>query len=192
MEFTQVLESRYSCRKYADKPVEREKLIACAEAGRLAPSSCNTQRWAFVLVDEEAPKKAIADALYDDEVHVNTFSHGIPAFIVVVGNPPREINEKQKLLLSHADSAKVDVGIAAENICLAATDLGLGSVMMGWFKREPVEAAIALPRDMEALLIIGVGYPLQEPVRRTSRLPKGELIRLNSYHNRYKEGKEEA
>ncbi|MDL2232682.1 nitroreductase family protein [Ruminococcaceae bacterium OttesenSCG-928-L11] len=184
MEFNAVLSGRYSCRKYADTPVEREKLMACAEAGRLAPSACNSQRWVFVLVDEEEQKKRIADALYDDEVYVNTFAHRIPAFIVMVGHPARNPNEKQQKLLSHADFSQIDIGIAAENICLAATDMGLGTVMMGWFREEQIQEAIGVPADLPIRLVIGVGYPEQPPINRTPRLDAGEIIRINHYNNR--------
>lgn len=43
MEFKEVIESRYSCKKYSDKKVEREKLEAVLEAGRLAPTAKNLQ-----------------------------------------------------------------------------------------------------------------------------------------------------
>lgn len=183
MELSEVLKRRYSCRKFAERPVDRETLIALAKAGRLAPSGCNSQRWVFVIVDEEEPRRKIADALYDGEMRVNTFSHQIPAFLVLVNHPARDPNEKQKKLLCHAEhSSLLDLGAAAENICLAATDLGLGSIIMGWFRRDAVKEAIGLPEHLEAELIIGVGYPLRaEPARRTNRLECGEVIRINSF-----------
>lgn len=38
MEFTEVIENRYSCKDYTDKQVEKEKLTKILEAGRFAPT----------------------------------------------------------------------------------------------------------------------------------------------------------
>ena len=58
MEFKEVIESRYSCKKYSDKKVEREKLEAVLEAGRLAPTAKNLQeQHVYVLESKEALDK---------------------------------------------------------------------------------------------------------------------------------------
>ena len=41
MEFKEVVKNRYSCKKYSGRPVEKEKLTAILEAGRLAPTAKN-------------------------------------------------------------------------------------------------------------------------------------------------------
>ena len=43
MEFGKVVRKRYACKKYSSKKVEREKLEAVLEAGRLAPTAKNLQ-----------------------------------------------------------------------------------------------------------------------------------------------------
>jgi len=53
MAFIDLLQSRRSVRSFLDKPVEREKIIKCLEAARLAPSACNSQPWKFVVVDDK-------------------------------------------------------------------------------------------------------------------------------------------
>lgn len=39
MEFKSVVKNRYSCKKYSERQVEKEKLEAILEAGRLAPTA---------------------------------------------------------------------------------------------------------------------------------------------------------
>ncbi|MDR2932491.1 MAG: nitroreductase family protein [Oscillospiraceae bacterium] len=182
MELNEALSRRYSCRKYAPRPLEREKLIACAEAGRSAPSACNLQPWVFVAVDNPQKCAAVAAALSDEDVRVNTFAHTIPAYIVIVGHPPRNPNDKQRLLLSRHNRPDMDIGIAAENICLAATAMGLGSIMMGWFRKDVVSETLNIPPHLEPALIIGIGYPQSEPARRTPRLEAAAIIRFNDYN----------
>jgi len=43
MDFLELVKKRQSVRGYSDKPVEKEKIDLCLEAGRLAPSACNAQ-----------------------------------------------------------------------------------------------------------------------------------------------------
>jgi len=52
MDFLELAKSRYSCRSYDDRSVEREKLLSCIDAGRISPSACNSQPWTFILVDD--------------------------------------------------------------------------------------------------------------------------------------------
>ncbi len=41
--FQQLVRGRRSIRRYLEKPVEREKILNCIEAARLAPSADNVQ-----------------------------------------------------------------------------------------------------------------------------------------------------
>ena len=43
MEFQQLIEDRYSVRKFTDEPVTREEIEAILEAGRIAPTARNSQ-----------------------------------------------------------------------------------------------------------------------------------------------------
>lgn len=50
MEFTGVIENRYSCKDYADKQVEKEKLTKILEAGHVAPTAKNLQEQKICVV----------------------------------------------------------------------------------------------------------------------------------------------
>ena len=45
MDYFELIRSRESCRNFSSQPVEKEKLVACIEAARIAPSACNSQPW---------------------------------------------------------------------------------------------------------------------------------------------------
>jgi len=53
LNFLELCEKRYSCRKYLEKGVEREKIERCLEASRLAPSAVNAQQWTFIVIDDQ-------------------------------------------------------------------------------------------------------------------------------------------
>lgn len=53
MEFKSVVKNRYSCKKYSERQVEKEKLEAILEAGRLAPTAKNLQEQKIYVIQSE-------------------------------------------------------------------------------------------------------------------------------------------
>ena len=45
MDFEKLIQTRQSCRDFDGRAVERELIVKCIEAGRLAPSAANAQPW---------------------------------------------------------------------------------------------------------------------------------------------------
>ena len=60
MNVLDAIRTRKSVRKYLDKAVEEDKLLAILEAGRLAPSASNRQEWRFIIVKDREVKKKLA------------------------------------------------------------------------------------------------------------------------------------
>jgi len=52
----------------------------------------------------------------------------------------------------------IEVGHCAQNIHLESVSLGLGSVPIGAFEDEKVKSVLNLPKDIEPLYIIPIGY----------------------------------
>ncbi|MBQ1741404.1 MAG: nitroreductase family protein, partial [Erysipelotrichaceae bacterium] len=70
-----------------------------------------------------------------------------------------------------------DAGIASQTFCLAAHDMGVGSVILGIFDEEKVAKSISLPEGEKVAALIPIGYPDQEcvaPKRKTT----DELMRV--------------
>lgn len=85
MDFLEIAKSRQSCRAYdRSRPVEREKLLACLEAARLAPSACNAQPYHFTLV---TGKQAEAVGNCTRSLGMNAFTEAVPAFVVISEEP---------------------------------------------------------------------------------------------------------
>ena len=53
MEFREVVENRYSCKKYGPKKVDKKTLEAILEAGRVAPTAKNLQEQHIYVVESE-------------------------------------------------------------------------------------------------------------------------------------------
>lgn len=68
-----------------------------------------------------------------------------------------------------------DAGLAAQTFCLAAHELGLGTVIMGVFDEAGISRLLALPPERELAALIAVGYPAEAPAA-PRRKPVTELI----------------
>lgn len=184
MEFKEILQKRISCRKYDGRPVEREKLVAILEAARLAPSAHNSQRWMFIAVDDPEKRAQVAQAIMFEEYKINAFAPNVPAFIVLVKLSHAELPKYAEDYPKASRMWDCDIGIAAQQICLAATDLGLGSVIMGMLHEEELKRALDIPEELEVPLVIGLGYPQSAEVRLRPRKELAEIARLNGFNGR--------
>ena len=76
----------------------------------------------------------------------------------------------------------IDIGIAAENFCLQAADLGLGTCMLGWFDENSIKKLLNIPRATRIGLLITLGYAAEGyPVRKKGRKNVGEMSSFNGY-----------
>lgn len=178
-EMLEFIMSRQSERGYAEKPVEAGKLGRILEAGRMAPSACNSQPWKFIVVDEAALREKVAMAASAKELGFNKFIDQAPVLIVVV-------KEKAKVIswvggtVKDKDYSLIDIGIAVENMCLQACAEGLGTCIIGWFNEKKVKELLDIPPARRAELIITLGYP-SGPGRPKRRKEAGEVISYNKY-----------
>ncbi|HUS87061.1 MAG TPA: nitroreductase family protein [Bacteroidales bacterium] len=170
---------RQSDRGYEERPVEKEKLERILEAGRMAPSACNSQPWKFIVVDEPDLKSKIADAASAKALGFNRFTREVPVFIIIVREKPKVISRIGGTIKDR-DYSLIDVGTAAENICLQAAAEGLGSCMLGWFNEKLVKKFLKVPAGKRAELIITLGYP-SKAYRKKQRKPTEEVVSFNKY-----------
>jgi nitroreductase len=181
MSLNKLIHSRQSVRRYAETPVEPEKLTQCLEAARLAPSASNSQPWSFIVVDQEPLRTEVAKASFSDIKLINKFTLQAPVMIVIV-------MEKAKLLTRLAMMVKkkewplIDIGIASEHFCLQAAELGLGTCMIGWFEEDKIKKLLQIPSDKTIGLLISLGYAVEGYPQRTKiRKSMEEMVSYNKY-----------
>lgn len=163
---------RYSCRSYSDRQVSRELIEAVIESARLAPSACNRQPWTFVVLtsnDERA--KAIASYTH------RKFLAEAPVIIVACGDRDTAWHRAS----DNKDHTDVDLSIAIEHICLAATSLGLATCWICNFDPVTLRDNLALPDNIEAVAIIPLGYPTDNAIPEKKRLPLDQIIKWGRY-----------
>ena len=165
MDFLELCEKRYSCRKYLEKGVEREKIERCLEASRLAPSAVNAQPWSFIVVDDPRLKENVAKETFDKVASFNKFSLAAPVLVAIVNENPLMTSFLGRFTQGR-DFSLVDTGIVASHFCLKATEEGLGTCILGWFNEKNVKSILKIPGNKSVSLIIAVGYPADSPKKK--------------------------
>ena len=178
--FLSLVETRCSVRSYQERPVEQTKIDHCLEAARLAPSACNAQPWKFIAVMDLPLKNEIAAHTYDPLLSFNRFTSTAPVIIVIVTEKPSIVAQIGAALMNR-DFNLIDVGIAAEHICLAAADEGLGTCMIGWFDERPIKKLLHIPPRKHIGLLLTLGYPLKDQTHPKVRKKTDDVISFNRY-----------
>jgi nitroreductase len=179
--FYDLVMTRQSDRGYLDTPVSRTVIERIIEAARMAPSAHNAQPWKFIVVDDTELKIKIAETTTLIGSGMNQFVRQAPVLIVMVMEFAGIVTEMASRI-KRKNFSLIDIGIAAEHICLAATAEGLGSCMIGWFDEPAVSRILAIPRPNRPVLIISLGYPDSNHTRVKRRKPLEKILSYNSYN----------
>lgn len=155
-------QKRCSVRKYDSRPVPDGLLRYVIEAARLAPSAVNLQPATFVVVRDAALLGRLAEAYPRD------WFRTAPACIVACGNH----NVSWHRAADGKDHCDIDVAIAAEHICLAATEVGLGTCWVCNFDTALCRELLDLPSYVEPIVLLPIGFPAADVVP----LPKNRKL----------------
>ncbi len=127
-ETLRTISSRYSCRDYDGRLPEKEKLEAIALAAVQAPSAMNRQPWQINVItnkslieDMDAEGLRLLSEAEDKSTYNRIMDRGGNLFY----------NAPCMYLILKKPGTDMDIGIVSQNIALAATSLGLGSVICG-------------------------------------------------------------
>ncbi len=168
MDVSEAIRRRYSCRSYADRPLEKKQLDMIIEAARQAPSAKNLQDWRFVVVTDKATKKKLAVA-----ANGQTFIENAGAIIVACTVSDHVMRCGQAI-------GPIDVSIALEHMCLQATELGLATCWIGSFYADKVRAVVGIPEEVEIIELLALGHPADSP-KEHRREPIETIVSLEKW-----------
>jgi nitroreductase len=163
-----LFERRFSCRSFADTPLDRDALLPLLEAARWAPSGGNQQPWRFVVVSGPEPRRQLAGAAFNQD-----FLAQAPVVIVVCAVPEesaRIYGQRGRDLYCLQDTAA-----AAENLLLAAAGSGLGGCWVGAFDELRVARVLGLVTGWRPVALLALGYSAERELQR-SRRPIDEVV----------------
>ena len=147
MNFLELVKNRYSCRAYQARDVEKEKLEYVLECVRLAPSAVNKQPWRFHVITGEENKAKMQQCYNRD------WFKTAPIYIIA-----SILHDEEWVRSDGKPHGNIDIAIAVEHLCLAATDQGLATCWVCNFDAALCKQQFDLPDSEEPAVIIPLGY----------------------------------
>lgn len=158
METQSCILTRRSIRKFTDTPVSHETLEKIIAAAAYAPSWKNTQISRYIAIENPDMLHEICETYAPFNAHIIS---GCKTLIAQTFVKNRSGFERDGSYTTDREGGwqYYDCGIAAQTFCLAAHDLGVGSVIMGVFDRQALEKYLGISEDQELMALIAIGYP---------------------------------
>jgi nitroreductase len=170
MEFSTLMQQRYSVRAYKPDPIEPDKLQQVLEAARLAPTAANKQPFKIIVMQTKG-REAELLRIYNKDWFVQA-----PLVICACAVHSEAWVRKYDL----KSYAYVDVTIAVDHLILAAHNLGLGTCWIAAFDPAPTREILKLPEGVEPVIVTPLGYPADE-LRPKKRRDLSELVRYETW-----------
>ncbi|MBD3180039.1 MAG: NAD(P)H nitroreductase [Candidatus Latescibacteria bacterium] len=171
--FMDLVKGRRSIRSYQDRAIPADLVNKCVRAALYAPTACNRQRVRIIIASGEVKDNLVSGALGAVPVR-NSWASQAPVMAVFAVD--RDI-----LVHRIASGLKkiqydfMDVGIAGEHFVLQATELGLGTCWIGWFKQSRAEEILDIPGNWNIYAMITLGYPASEPGKKKI-IPESDAV----------------
>ena len=172
--FSELIKSRRSMRKFTDEELKQEEVVALMKAALMAPSTKRSNPWQFIVVDENDTLKKLS--LCKDQA--SQFIADAALAVVVTADP----------LVS--DVWIEDAAIASIYIQLQAEDLGLGSCWVqvrerftatGIPSNDYVHDVLELPLPLQVLSVIAIGHKGMARKPFNEEHLQWEKIHINKY-----------
>ncbi len=166
----ELLRRRWSPLAFSEQRVNPETIGSLLEAARWAPSSFNEQPWSFIVATKDDP--AEYERLLGCLIEFNQqWARKAPVLMLTVASLKFARNQKDNRHAFH------DVGLAAANLVVQATSLGLVVHQMAGILPDKAREVFGIPEGHEAVTGIALGYPgdaakLDEKLRRREQAPR--------------------
>ncbi len=148
MNVSEAIRMKRAVRKFQDRPLPEEVVVAILNAGRRAQSSKNTQTWQFIAMQDKAVLKALSEC--------GTWAgHLAGAALGVAILTPDPAGKFQIMF---------DAGQAAAYMQLAAWELGVGSVPASIYETDKARQILGFPAEWHLRIALSFGYPAEDEV----------------------------
>ena len=165
----QATAGKRAIRTFSTEPLAEAHLDRIIQAGRHAGSSKNRQRWTFIVCRDREHLRQLSE--------VGPFAGHIAGAAVAVAlvtpDPSSDVGGR---------SIMFDLGLAAENMMLAAWELGVGSVPATVYESDLARGLLGYPEDQVCEYVLSFGYPadpadLTRPPAKGGRRSPDEIVR---------------
>jgi nitroreductase len=169
MEFTEVIQGRYSVRAYRQDPIDGSILNSILDAARLAPTAANRQPFRLLVV-ETAGREAELKRIYGRDWFVEA-----PVIVGVCA-----VLDEAWVRRDGVNYAVVDATIAMDHLILAATNAGLGTCWVAAFDPAAAREVLSLAANVEPVAFTPLGYPADSPGPK-KRKDLEQLVQRNTW-----------
>jgi nitroreductase len=174
-----IIKGRRSIRRFQDRLIPEKDLQEILEAVQWSPSWANTQCWEIVVVKNKEMKERLNEALSP----TNPAKKGLPDAPVVLalcGKMRSSGYYKGEASTKLGDWLMFDLGIATQSVCLAAHNLGLGTVIVGSIDHDKAKEVLGVGEGYELVALIPVGYPAKD-----SAAPKRREVSEFTHYDKF-------
>lgn len=167
MSILDIARKRYSVRKFKPDAVESDKLSIILETARVAPTGANRQPFKLLVIREQDNLSKIKNA---------TKIYNAPLVIIILG-------EREDAWVRPYDGKNIvdiDTSIVTDHMMLQATELGIGSLWICYFKADVIKKEFNIPDNLEPISMLALGYAdgkIESPDRHnTTRKSASDLV----------------
>lgn len=167
MELMEAIMKRRSTRKFAATPVSKDDVMKLLNAAVHAPNGMNVQNWAFGVITDAGKLRAYSDRVKSELLkHIDEWDW-LTGYKDILSDPDYNVFYKAPALLVIYEKpfgpvAQINCCLAAENLMLAACDMGLGTCWIGFatelFNLADLKQELGVPAEYSAVAPIIVGY----------------------------------
>ena len=148
MSFIELAKNRFSCRAFADRAVEPEKLAQVLEAGRIAPTAVNGQPVFIKVIKSPEMLKKIRG--------LTRMAYNAPVVLMVCYD-----DNKVYTPVTYLDDFKsgiMDSSIVTTSMMMQATDLGLATLWARGFNASHIEHEFGFEPNIKLACLLDIGY----------------------------------
>jgi len=161
-DLTEVIRERRSIRKYEEKDVSPDVLNEILEAVKWAPSWANTQCWEVIVIKDKSVKEKLQETIAPKNPATKAIV-AAPVLLALCGKLKASGYYDGKVTTKFGDWFMFDLGLATQNICLAAHHAGIATVIVGLFDHDRAKQVLQIPDGYELVTLIPLGYPAKSP-----------------------------
>ena len=165
MEFLECVKTRRSIRNFKEEKLPKEMIEDCVAVASLSPSWKNSQIVRYYYTDNEEIMNIIGENhVLNFTFNTNTIKNAAGIMILSM-IPNRSGYEKDGSFSTPKEDRfeMFDAGIASQTFCLAATEKGIGTVVLGYFEEDSIKKLLDIPAEHKIACVIAMGYPDEKP-----------------------------
>ena len=156
MELTKCINERRSIRKYKEAEITKEEIEELIKAAQMAPSWKNSQTARFYVAHSQKYKEKMIDALPSFNKERAKDASCIIVSAIVKGISGYNAEGEAITHLGNGFEC-FDNGLAVENLCLKAYEMGYGTLIMGLYKENVIREIFEIPENIAIATVIAVG-----------------------------------